>query len=208
MRLHAEATANASMACGAGRGSGSAELAPALHGLLETFVAPGSRCLNVGRGGGGAIGGWLLDRGCDHIQVPVWQATVLPQADATVDAAFLIGVLDQLRQRRWAATELPGAAARWRPAGHRHQPRLLAPPAQPIGRPRRRVVDGRRPRLPAKPAALQRLQPGRCGRPGGSLHPRPALRRTSFQGSRLGPLPSRRALVPRAARGPHRRVRH
>jgi SAM-dependent methyltransferase len=82
------------------------ELSPALRGLLETFIPAGSRCLNVGRGNGEAMGPWLLGHGCSQIDAEVWQATALPFEDESFDAALLIAVLDQLGEPQRAATEL------------------------------------------------------------------------------------------------------
>jgi SAM-dependent methyltransferase len=82
------------------------ELSPALRGLLETFIPAGSRCLNVGRGNGEAMGPWLLGHGCSQIDAEVSQATALPFEDESFDAALLIAVLDQLGEPQRAATEL------------------------------------------------------------------------------------------------------
>jgi SAM-dependent methyltransferase len=79
---------------------------PALLGLLETFIPPGSRCLNVAGPQGAAVRDWLVGRGCRPVEVPAAQATALPLEDESFDAALLIGVLDRLRDPQGVAAEL------------------------------------------------------------------------------------------------------
>ena len=91
---------------GARARSGSGELSPALTGLLETFVPTGSCCLNVGHGHHLATQAWLAGHGCRQVDVAPRQATVLPFAGESFDAALLIGVLDQLGDPGRATAEL------------------------------------------------------------------------------------------------------
>jgi SAM-dependent methyltransferase len=81
------------------------ELSAGVRELLETFVPRGSRCVSVGRGNR-ATQQWLLGHGCRRFDVPASQATALPFDDESFDAALLIGVLDQLADPYWTATEL------------------------------------------------------------------------------------------------------
>jgi SAM-dependent methyltransferase len=91
---------------GLGTCPGSTDLSPALRGMLETFVAHGSRCLNMGQGNDAALGSWLLSHGCTQVDLAPSRATVLPHEDESFDAVLLIGVLNQLGEPNWAATEL------------------------------------------------------------------------------------------------------
>ena len=106
MRLPREAMQTTSTPSDARPDRGSTELSPALCDLLEIFIAPGSHCLNVGRGDDEATGSWLLDHGCVCVDVVASQATALPQKDESFDAALLIDVLNQLGEPQWAASEL------------------------------------------------------------------------------------------------------
>ncbi len=108
MRLPVEAMETISTPSDARTDRRSTQLSPALSDLLQTFVAPGSRCLNVGGSNDEAVavGSWLLDHGCVCVDVAASQATALPQKDKSFDAALLIDVLDELGEPQWAATEL------------------------------------------------------------------------------------------------------
>jgi SAM-dependent methyltransferase len=106
MPLHGEATASTSTLSDARTDRRRTELSPALCDLLETFIPPGSRCLNVGRASEEAVGAWLLDHGCAHLGVAASQATALPHKDESFDAALLLDVLDQLEEPQGATTEL------------------------------------------------------------------------------------------------------
>jgi SAM-dependent methyltransferase len=83
-----------------------AELSPAVRNLLESFVLPGSHCLNVVGPGASSVGAWLDGRGCSHVDEDVARVTELRFEDGSFDAAILLGVLDRLRAPRQAAGEL------------------------------------------------------------------------------------------------------
>ncbi len=108
MRLPVEAMETISTPSDARTDRRSTQLSPALSDLLQTFVAPGSRCLNVGGSNDEAVavGSWLLDHRCVCVDVAASQATALPQKDKSFHAALLIDVLDELGEPQWAATEL------------------------------------------------------------------------------------------------------
>ena len=82
------------------------ELSPAVRNLLESFVAPGSHCLNVVGPDADPVGAWLDGRGCSHVDEDVARATELRFEDGSFDAAILLGVLDRVRVPRQAADEL------------------------------------------------------------------------------------------------------
>jgi SAM-dependent methyltransferase len=83
-----------------------AGLSPALADLLETFVARGSHCLQVGQAADGSLRRWLLQHDCSHIDAAASRATQLPFEDEAFDAALLIGMLAQVEEPGPAVTEL------------------------------------------------------------------------------------------------------
>jgi hypothetical protein len=86
------------------------ELTPALRSLIETFIPPGSRCLNVGRRAG-PVNGWLGQHGCSHLTVDESHVAALPFEPETFDAALLIGVLDRLAEPYRATRQLHASFA-------------------------------------------------------------------------------------------------
>jgi hypothetical protein len=174
----------------------SRELSPALRCLLEPFIPPGSRCLNVSQDLGLALGPWLLHHGCVHVEEAGSQVTALPHET---------GSGSRSRPRpSYAACSGPVACS-------------SSPPRTPTtggigptGRPPAPTI--RCPALSAPApcgACCSRLvQPRRCRRPGRSVPSRPALGWTPRAGAFLEPLPGRRAVLPLAARVARRSVRH
>jgi SAM-dependent methyltransferase len=90
------------------------ELTPQLRALVERFVPPGSRCLDVGCGDSQTVGPALRERGCRYVGVDVAETAIhhaqaagfdaqlikdaseLPFQDGSFDVAFMVEVLEHL----------------------------------------------------------------------------------------------------------------
>jgi SAM-dependent methyltransferase len=79
---------------------------PAMRALIELFVAPGSRCLEVSCVDGGLAGPWLRARGYGHVTVDIAERSTLPFADESFDAALMIETLERLDAPHRAAAEV------------------------------------------------------------------------------------------------------
>lgn len=99
-------------------------MTPGLAQLLQAYIRPGYKCLDVGCGDGRTAGLYLRDRGCEYVGVDVSEnavrmvralgldgrrvddATQLPFADAAFDAALCIEVMEHLFEPHIAAAEI------------------------------------------------------------------------------------------------------
>jgi SAM-dependent methyltransferase len=88
---------------------------PYLRELIDAYVSPGTKVLDVGCGDGGTIGTTLLERGCEYIGVDVSEVAIshavdqgfdarliddaasLPFEEGSFDAVFAVEVLAVLR---------------------------------------------------------------------------------------------------------------
>lgn len=77
-----------------------------MRALVELFVPPGSRCLEVGCAGGGTAGPWLRERGYGHVDVDMATRPMLPFEDESFDAALMLGTLEHLPAPDRAAAEV------------------------------------------------------------------------------------------------------
>jgi SAM-dependent methyltransferase len=108
-------------------------LTSGLRGLMERYVQPGDRCLDVGCGDGQTTGPWILERGCQYVGVDIAETAVrqagalgldarliqdvssLPFDDASFNVALSIEVFEHLFSPHLAAGEVhrvlrPGGA--------------------------------------------------------------------------------------------------
>jgi SAM-dependent methyltransferase len=123
---------------------------PAMRALIELFVAPGSRCLEVSCADGGHAGPWLRARGYGHVTVDMEERSTLPFADESFDAALMIETLELLDAPDHAAAEVRRVL---RPGGV-----LLATAANVSYWRRRLAVRGRdRQPLSFDPGSLRRV---------------------------------------------------
>jgi methionine biosynthesis protein MetW len=100
------------------------DLTPPLRNVMEQFVQPGSRCLDVGCGDGRTVGPWLLQHGCRYVGVDVSEiavsravafgldarriedASALPFDDGSFDVGLMIEVLEHLFAPHEAVAEM------------------------------------------------------------------------------------------------------
>lgn len=100
------------------------DLTPPLRGLMDRFIAPGSRCLDVGCGDGQTVGPALQERACRYIGVDVSETAIgqataagldarlikdaseLPFDDGSFDVGLMVEVLEHLFQPHLAAAEM------------------------------------------------------------------------------------------------------
>jgi SAM-dependent methyltransferase len=78
----------------------------AMRALIELFVEPGARCLELSRADGGTAGPWLQASGYGCVHVDMAERPVLPFDDESFDAALMIETLERLDAPDRAAAEV------------------------------------------------------------------------------------------------------
>jgi SAM-dependent methyltransferase len=77
-----------------------------MRALIDLFIAPGSRCLEVSCADGGVMGPWLRARGYGHVTVDMAERPRLPFDEESFDAALMLETLERLDAPDRAAAEV------------------------------------------------------------------------------------------------------
>lgn len=80
---------------------------PTMRALIEMFIPPGARCLEVSCADSRTTAGpWLLRRGYSHVNIDMSKTSTLPLEDESFDAALMLDTLERLIAPDLAAAEV------------------------------------------------------------------------------------------------------